>query len=98
MQSTMTYGGEPRVVLTFDQWRQQSGKDAHSYFHDPGFVNGKEHNFKFKDSSIIKKIGFKPFALDKVGVEGDAKWKQLAKLPKSIIDDFNESVNKNMLP
>ena len=98
MQSTMTYGGEPRVVLTFDQWRQQSGKDAHSFFHDPGFVNAKEHNFKFKDSSIIKKIGFKPFALDKVGVEGDAKWKQLAKLPKEIIDDFNESVNKNMLP
>ncbi|MBS1668217.1 MAG: right-handed parallel beta-helix repeat-containing protein [Bacteroidetes bacterium] len=98
MQSTMSYGGEPRVVLTFDQWRQQSGRDAHSFFHDPGFVNAKEHNFKFKNGSIIHKIGFKPFDLNEVGVQGDLKWKQLAKLPKEIIDDFNESVNKNMLP
>ena len=33
-----------------------------------------------------------------IGVLGDGKWKKLARLPNKVIDAFNASVTKNMLP
>ena len=83
--------------LTFSEWQQTSKKDIHSIMEDPGFVNAKEYNFKFKNRSAINKIGFKPFNLDAAGVTGDKQWKDLAKLPKEIVEAFELSVEKNML-
>jgi parallel beta-helix repeat protein len=83
--------------LTFSEWQQTSKKDIHSIMEDPGFVNAKEYNFKFKNRSAITKIGFKPFNIDAAGVTGDKQWKDLAKLPKEIVEAFELSVEKNML-
>ncbi len=57
----------------------------------------KHYNFKFKNHSIINKIGFKPFDINAAGVTGDKQWKELAKLPKEVIDAFDSSVDRNML-
>jgi parallel beta-helix repeat protein len=84
-------------AVTFDQWQKESGKDAHSIFQDPGFVNAAAYNFKFKDASIVKRMGFKPFDIDQVGVFGDMVWKKQAELPKEIIEAFDASVAKSRL-
>jgi hypothetical protein len=97
MESTNNFGDSPQLFLTFNQWQQTSGHDAHSFMQDPGFIDPKNHNFNFRDESVIRKIGFKPFDADKAGVQGDSNWKKLAKLPDEIINAFNLSVSKNML-
>lgn len=97
MQSTMSYGATPIDTLTFKQWQKKSGKDAHSIMQDPRFINAKAYNFNFRDASVVKKIGFKPFDITAAGVLGNDQWKQLAKLPAKIINAFNASVAKNML-
>ncbi|MBC7845408.1 MAG: right-handed parallel beta-helix repeat-containing protein [Flavobacterium sp.] len=84
-------------ALTLKKWQKKSGKDVHSISQDPGFVNAKEYNFKFKDLSTVKKIGFEPFDIDKVGVFGDMQWKKKAELPQEILAAFSASVDKNML-
>jgi hypothetical protein len=83
--------------LTFSEWQQTSKKDIHSIMEDPGFVNAKEYNFKFKNRSAINKIGFKPFDIDAAGVTGNKQWKELAKLPKEIVEAFELSIKQNML-
>jgi hypothetical protein len=64
---------------------------------DPGFVNAKDYDFRFKNHSTINKIGFKPFDINAAGVTGDKQWKELAKLPKEVIEAFESSVYRNML-
>jgi hypothetical protein len=98
MLSTMEYGGMPVDSLSFAQWQKNSGRDLHSVFEDPCFVNASQYNFKFKSNSIVKKIGFVPFDINEAGVTGDSQWKKLAILPKEIIDAFDASVRRNMLP
>jgi parallel beta-helix repeat protein len=97
IQSTGSYGANPKNYLTLKEWQQKSGKDLHSIMQDPGFVNAKEYNFRFKNRSTINKIGFKPFDINAAGVTGDRQWKELAKLPKEVIDAFDSSVDRNML-
>jgi hypothetical protein len=97
MESTNNFGDSPQIFLSFNQWQQTSGHDEHSYMQDPGFIDAKHHNFKFRDESVIRKIGFKPFDADQAGVQGDDNWKKLANLPDEIINAFNLSVSKNML-
>ncbi len=84
--------------LTFSEWQQTSGKDVHSIMQNPGFVDAKAYNFAFKDDSVINKIGFKPFDINEAGVTGEAQWRELSKLPAEIIDSFDSSVDRNMLP
>jgi hypothetical protein len=84
--------------LTFSEWQQTSGKDVHSIMQNPGFVDAKAYNFAFKDDSVINKIGFKPFDINEAGVTGEAPWRELSKLPEEIIDSFDSSVDRNMLP
>jgi hypothetical protein len=98
MLSTMSYGGAPVDSLSFTQWQKNSVRDQHSVFEDPGFVNASQYNFKFKANSVVKKIGFVPFDFNEAGVTGNEQWKKLAMLPKDIIDMFDVSVRKNMLP
>lgn len=84
--------------LTFSEWQQASGKDIHSIMQDPGFVNAKEYNFTFSNDSVINKIGVKPFDMNEAGVTGDERWKELSKLPTEVINAFDSSVERNMLP
>ncbi|MEO8413266.1 MAG: right-handed parallel beta-helix repeat-containing protein [Ginsengibacter sp.] len=98
IQSTGSYGANSQNYLSLKEWQQKSGKDLHSIMQDPGFVNAQQYNFKFKNHSVINKIGFKTFDADAAGVTGDKKWKGLAKLPKEVIDAFNLSVAMYMLP
>ena len=97
IQSTGSYGANPQNYLTLKEWQQKSGKDVHSIMQDPGFVNAKDYDFKFKNHSTINKIGFKPFDTNAAGVTGDKQWKELAKLPKEVIEAFESSVDRNML-
>jgi parallel beta-helix repeat protein len=98
MLSTMAYGGKPIDSLSFAQWQKNSGRDVHSVFEDPGFVDAKHDNFKFKSNSVVGKIGFVPFDYSEAGVTGDKQWMKLALLPKEITDAYDASVKKNMLP
>lgn len=97
IQSTGSYGANPKNYLTLKEWQQKSGKDLHSIMQDPRFVNASAYNFKFRNKSVIKKIGFKPFDSNAPGVTGDKQWKDLAKLPKEVLDAFKSSVSRNML-
>ncbi len=97
IQSTGSYGANPKNYLTLKQWHQQSGKDGHSIMQNPKFKNAPAYNFKFKNKSVIKKIGFKPFNSNASGVKGNRQWRNLAKLPKEVIEAFNSSVSRNML-
>ena len=91
-------GASTKKYLTFLEWQQASGKDAHSIMQDPGFVNAKEYNFTFSNDSAINKIGFVPFNVNEAGVRGEEKWRELSKLPTEIIKAFDSSVERNMLP
>ncbi len=97
IQSTGSYGANPKNYLTLKEWQQKSGKDLHSIMQDPRFVNASAYNFKIKNKSVIKKIGFKPFDIDAAGVTGNQQWKDLAKLSKEVIEAFDSSVSRNML-
>ena len=46
--------------LSFDEWKK-SGKDVHSIIADPGFVNPSAFDFKIKNKTVLRKIGFKEF-------------------------------------
>jgi len=98
IESTQSYGGRPLIITTLNDWQKRSGKDLHSIMKNPGFVNAKEFNFTFTDKSEVESIGFKPFNTYQAGVYGEKQWIELAKLPKEIIEAFNESKSKNMLP
>jgi len=95
---TLPYNKERGADSTLSDWQKSSGKDLHSIFEDPGFVNAKEYNFTFTDKSRVESIGFKPFNTDEAGVYGEKQWIELAKLPQEIIDSFNQSLARNMLP
>lgn len=98
MLSTKNYGGKPIDTLNFVQWQQKSGRDAHSILQDPGLIDPKNGDFRFKEKSVLRKIGFKPFKLNEPGVFGSRKWREKAELPKEVIEAFDASVAKNMLP
>ena len=97
IQSSGSYGANPKDYSTLKEWQQASGKDLHSIMQDPQFANAAAFNFNFKNKSVIKKIGFKPFDTNAAGVTGNNQWKEMAKLPNEIIDAFDSSVSRNML-
>jgi hypothetical protein len=98
IQSTGAYGANPENYFTLKEWQQKSGKDLHSIMQDPGFVNATAFDFRFRNRSTINTIGFKPFDMNAAGVTGARAWKELAKLPATVIEAFNSSVVRNMLP
>lgn len=63
--------------LSFDEWKQM-GRDEGSIIQDPLFVDANNLNFKLKDDSPTKQLGFVPFDLSKAGVYGDSAWVTLA--------------------
>ncbi|HZH94316.1 MAG TPA: right-handed parallel beta-helix repeat-containing protein [Flavisolibacter sp.] len=53
--------------LTFAGW-QRRGKDMHSRYSDPQFVDADRFNFTLKASSPAFKMGFKPIDFSQVGI------------------------------
>ena len=80
---------------SFSEW-QKFGHDKHSVILDPRFKDAENFNFEFRNKKAIKRIGFKPFDLDAIGVYGDEAWKEKAKLPSSILEAFDNQVKMNM--
>jgi len=80
---------------SFANW-QVSGHDTHSIIANPNFKNPKKFDFRFKNEKTVKQIDFKLFAFSKAGVYGNKLWKEKAKLPQNILDNFDNVVEKNM--
>lgn len=81
---------EPRQLLTWDQWRQ-TGKDEHSVFADPLFVDPANHDYRLKPDSPALKLGFKPIPLDKIGPYEDklrASWPIVEAPGAAALGDF----------
>jgi hypothetical protein len=74
--------------MTFKKW-QKTGQDKHSYIVDPFFTDPDNCDFRFRKKSSIRKIDFHAFDYSKAGVYGDKAWKDLAKLNRKVIYEFN---------
>lgn len=70
----------PRVGdVEIFKWIEQ--RDSTSIFENPNFRDPINYDFRFKKSSVYKRIGFKKFNYNKAGVYGNRKWKKLALNP-----------------
>jgi hypothetical protein len=72
------------------------GRDVHSFIENPNFKDAPNFDFRFKNNKSIRKINFKPFNYLKSGVYGSETWIAKSKLPKYIIDAFDQAVEENM--
>jgi hypothetical protein len=52
---------------TWREW-QEMGKDRHSVFTDPMFVDAENFDFRLKDESPAYKLGFRPIDIQKAGL------------------------------
>ena len=76
---------------SFSEWKKE-GKDIHSVIRDPSFVNPESFDFHFKNLSVARKIGFKPFDPAEAGVYGSDEWKELARFDQHKAESFDEIV------
>lgn len=75
--------------ISFSDWKK-SGKDRRSVIADPLFVNPREFDFHFRNTSIAKKIGFKPFDYSQAGIYGKREWKEKALLEPDLLEQFDK--------
>lgn len=80
--------------LSFKEW-QAVGKDKGSIVANPNFKDPKNADFSFLRSGAYRKIGFKPFKTDEVGVYGDESWIKLAQFDPELAAKFDEIVSAN---
>jgi hypothetical protein len=80
---------------SFKDW-QKTGHDKNSFIADPQFKDANHYNFKIKNKSTVKKIGFQAFDDSKAGVYGEKEWIEKAKLPESILLAFDKAIEENM--
>lgn len=80
--------------LSLAEW-QALGKDKQSIIADPQFKDPKNADFSFLRSRAYRKIGFKPFKTDNVGVYGDESWIKLAQFDPELASKFDEIVSSN---
>ena len=81
---------------SFSKWKK-TGHDLHSYLADPNFKDARSFDFTFNNERNIQRIGFKPFDYSKAGVYGSTEWKNRAKLADSILNNFDKTIEENML-
>ncbi|MDD4591323.1 MAG: right-handed parallel beta-helix repeat-containing protein [Parabacteroides sp.] len=79
--------------LSFVDWKK-IGKDKNSIIANPQFVNPINYDFRFKNTSVARKIKFKPFDYTQAGVYGSEAWKEKARIPKELEKAFDEAVKK----
>jgi hypothetical protein len=93
------YWDERSPDIKFDQFSlndwQALGKDKKSIVSDPFFRDPKNADFSFLNNRAYRKIGFKPFPIDKVGVYGAASWIELAQFDHELGKKFDEIVRTN---
>ena len=86
--------------LLLADW-QKLGRDKKSIIADPMFVAPEKFDFRLKNTSTVRKTGFKPFDYSKAGVYGCDEWVKKARLSTEIIEEFDrvvcnyESLSKN---
>lgn len=79
--------------LSFAEWKK-SGRDKHSIVTDPLFVDAEKFDFRFKNKSVARKIGFKPFDYSKAGVYGSDEWVEKAKMDTALEREFDKVVKR----
>ncbi|OFX36352.1 MAG: hypothetical protein A2W90_15030 [Bacteroidetes bacterium GWF2_42_66] len=79
---------------SFAEW-QKAGKDVHSIIADPGFVNPSAFDFRIKNKSVARKIGFREFDYSQAGVYGSEEWKKLAAFDPEIVKQFEKAILRN---
>jgi hypothetical protein len=79
--------------MSFSEW-QKLGKDQHSILADPAFVDPARYDFRFKNTRVLSKIGFKPFDYSQAGVYGEKEWKQKALLSNELVAQFEEAMKR----
>lgn len=93
------YWDERSPEIKFDQhsfkdW-QEMGNDKGSVSANPLFRDPKNADFSFLRRTAYRKIGFKPFETEKVGVYGLDSWIKLAKFDPALARKFDEIVSVN---
>jgi len=78
---------------TFGEW-QASGKDKNSIIADPDFSNPRAFDFRIRNKSMLKRIGFKSFDYSKAGVYGSDEWTALGKFDPKIAAQYDEAIQK----
>lgn len=85
----------------------EADQSVESVVADPLFVDPDNDDFRIRDTSAVKRIGFQPFDHSKAGVYGDSEWIQLAdSLPMPAMNDppppppltFRENFESGELP
>ena len=83
--------------LSFEEWKEQTGKDLHSIIADPQLRNVAAGDFTPRNKKLLRKIGFKPFDPMQAGVEGEEEWVRLAQhdlLKSQLYDKIVEKLKK----
>lgn len=80
---------------SFKEW-QKKDFDKHSLLVNPNFKDPQHSDFTFKSKKNYSKIDFIPFDYSKSGVYGNIEWIEKAKLPPTIIQNFDKAVLENM--
>lgn len=76
---------------SFKKWKKL--KEKHSVMLNPFFIDPLNDNYLFSSFKNIKKIQFKPFDLNKVGIYGSKEWIDKAKISKESINKFRKLAN-----
>ena len=79
--------------LSFFDW-QKLGRDQHSIIADPLFVNPQQFDFRFKNTSVAKKIKFNPFDYNKSGVYGSDIWIKKAQMSAELEKEYDEVIRR----
>ena len=77
--------------LSFAEWKKL-GRDKNSIIADPLFVDPVNYDFRFKNTSVARKIKFKPFDYSKAGVYGSEAWKEKARMSAEMEKKYNEVI------
>jgi len=80
--------------LSFADW-QKLGRDKNSIIADPLFVNPQQFDFRFKNTSVAKKIGFKPFYYGSAGVYGSDEWVIKAQISAKLEEEYDKIVKSH---
>lgn len=89
---------KPLRKKTISGWSEQTGKDANSVMVDPGLVIRGEKDIQVTNKAAMRKISFKPIDCSKVGVQGNRKLRELAKIDPKRAKLFDQIVEENEKP
>jgi hypothetical protein len=67
---------------TWQAWRQERGQDQHSLIADPRFVDPAQDDFRLRDDSPARELGFEPFDYSRAGrTSSDSLTRDLPPVP-----------------